>query len=84
MPFTTLDDLYRNTKMRIALVADSSWERDFKDTLNPTWQKIYSERIQPHLEEYSAHSSNAAWGDMNYFLMNDYDTALYSALYVSR
>ena len=84
MPFTNLDDMYSNTPIRIALVPGTSWEDDFKRSKDPTLIKIYADRIQPHLEEYAAYSSNAGWKDMNYFINEDYDTALYSAKYVIR
>ena len=84
LPFTNLEDMYRNTPIRIALVPGTSWEYDFKAFQNPTWQNIYAERIYPYLEEYSAYSTNAGWKDMNYYLTDNYDTAVYSAKYVMR
>ena len=76
--------MYSNTPIRIALVPGTSWEYDFKSFKNPTWQKIYAERILPYLEEYNAYSTNAGWKDMNYYLTDDYETAVYSAKYVMR
>ena len=75
LPFATLEEMYTNTPFRLAMIPSSAYEDDFKFSPDPLWQKIYKERIQPHLAEYAAYPDHLF--DMNHFIENDFKTALY-------
>ena len=50
-------------------------EDDFIYSHDPLWQKVYHERIEPHLEEVVAYPDYSM--DMFHFMDNDYNTAIY-------
>ena len=77
IPFKTLTDMYLNTDFRLALIPDTSYKDDFKFSTNPIWQKIFKQRLQPHLQEYSDYPNHLF--DMIYFIKNDFETALYES-----
>ena len=77
MPFRTIEDLYYNTNFRISLLPNSAQEDDFAQSADPMFQKIYSERIKPHLQEYSAYPIQSIKDNIN-FIQNDYKTAVYT------
>ena len=74
MPFTSVEDMYLNTKFRLALMPATTHEDNFKYSPDPLWQKIYNERLQPHLDEYAGHVSAAA---MVLFIREDFKTVAY-------
>ena len=77
MPFTTIEELYYNTNFRISLTPNSAQQDDFAQSKDQLFQKIYEERIKPHLQEYLDYpiiSNN----DKSNFIKNDYKTAVYS------
>ena len=82
LPFHTLSEMYENTDFRLALIPSTSFEDSFKYSADPLWQKIYKERLQPHLQEYSDYPDHLS--DMVNFLRNDYKTALYDGVIVLR
>ena len=75
IPFRTAEDLFINTNKRIALIPGSNYVIDFKESTYPVWQKIYKDRIEPHLEEYESYPHHLT--DMTYFIKDDFDTAYY-------
>ena len=77
MPFTSLTDMYLNTEFRLALIPATSYEDDFKFSADEIWQKIYTDRLEPHLKEYSDYPNHLS--DMIYFIKNDHATALYES-----
>ena len=82
LPFHTLSEMYENTDFRLALIPSTSFEDSFKYSADPLWQKIYKERLQPYLQEYSDYPDHLS--DMVNFLRNDYKTALYDGVIVLR
>ena len=82
LPFHTLSEMYENTDFRLALIPSTSFEDSFKYSTDPLWQKIFKERLQPHLQEYSDYPDHLS--DMVSFLRNDYKTALYDGVIVLR
>ena len=82
LPFNTLSEMYENTDFRLALIPSTSFEDSFKYSTDPLWQKIFKERLQPHLQEYSDYPDHLS--DMVSFLRNDYKTALYDGVIVLR
>ena len=52
LPFNSIKELVEKTDFRIALTPGTSYEDSFKYSTDPIWQKAYSERIEPYLEEY--------------------------------
>ena len=67
--------MYTNTPFRLAMIPATSYEDNFKFSPDPLWQKIYKERIQPHLQEYADYPDHLT--DMVHFIKNDFVTALY-------
>ena len=53
LPFTNIRDLVENSDFKIGLVKGSSFEDAFKLSTDPIWQKAYSERIEPFLDQYA-------------------------------
>ena len=74
MPFTTVTDMYLNTDFRLALIPSTTYEDNFKYSKEPLWQRIYKERLQPYLTEYSSYENYLS--DMVYFIREDTSTAL--------
>ena len=77
MPFTTIEDMYYNTNFRISLLPNSAQEDDFAQSADPMFRKIYEERIEPHLQEYSAYPILSNKDNIN-FIQNDDKTAVYT------
>ena len=75
LPFDTLSEMFEKTDFRLALIPSTSFEDSFKYSTDPLWQKIFKERLEPHLQEYSDYPNHLS--DMVYFLRNDHKTALY-------
>ena len=75
LPFKTAEELFIDTNKRIALIPGSNFVIDFKYSATPLWQKIYKDRIEPHLEEYESYPDHLT--DMAYFIKNDFNTAYY-------
>ena len=75
LPFNSLSEMYERTNFRLALIPSTSYEDNFKYSNDPLFNKIYKERIEPHLEEYQEYEHHLS--DMIHFLRNDYETALY-------
>ena len=78
MPFTTITDMYLNTDFRLALIPETSLEDDFKHSTDPIWTKMYEERLEPHLKEYSNYPDHLS--DMIHFIREDFSTALYESI----
>ena len=74
LPFTTVEDMYKNTQFRLAMIPATSYEDNFKYSPDPMWQKIYAERIQPHLQEYADYQEQ-----MVHFIEDDFTTALWDS-----
>ena len=74
IPFTTVTDMYLNTDFRLALIPSTTFEDNFKYSKEPLWQRIYKERIQPYLTEYSSYENYLS--DMVHFIRKDHSTAL--------
>ena len=72
---------YNAPDFKVALVPWSAWEDDFKYSINPVWQNIYQEMLQPYLDEYSNYKNPT---DMIDFIKNDDKTALYSPYHTIR
>ena len=75
LPFTTVEDMYTNTPFRLAMIPATSYVDNFKYSPDPMWQKIYAERIEPHLQEYTDYPDHLF--DMIHFLEDDFTTALW-------
>ena len=75
LPFDTIEEMYLNTNFRLALIPNTAYEDDFKYSSDPMFQKIYEERIKPHLQEYMDYPNHTF--DMYHFIRNDFGTALY-------
>ena len=82
LPFNTLEEMYRNTEIRLALIPSTSFEDQFKYSPDPFWRKIYEERLEPSLKEYSDYPDHMF--DMVHFIKDDFETALYDAYFVIR
>ena len=52
LPFKDITDLVDNTQFRIIFLPGSTAEDAFKTSPDPIWQAAWTDRIQPHLEEY--------------------------------
>ena len=77
MPFTNIEDLYYNTNFRIALSPTSAPLDDFAQSADQLFQKIYEERVKPHLQEYMDYPM-ITYTDIINFIRNDYKTAFYA------
>ena len=77
LPFSSVEDMYINTDIRLALIPSTTYEDNFKYSNKPIWQKIYKERIEPNLKEYAAYPDHLF--DMVHFIKNDFATALYDS-----
>ncbi len=52
LPFNDLRGLVEESDFRIALIPGSSYEDAFKTSTNPLWQRAWTEKLEPYLEEY--------------------------------
>ena len=77
MPFTTIEELYYNTNFRIALLPNSASLDDFAQSKDQLYQKIYEERLKPHVQEYLDYPILSINDNVN-FIRNDYKTAVYA------
>ena len=77
MPFSSLQEMYYDTDFRLALRPSTTFEDNFKYSSEEIFQKIYKDRLEPHLEEYAAFP-NVSF-DMMHFIKNDPTTALYNS-----
>ena len=46
------ENMYAKTPFRLAMIPDTTYVDNFKYSPDPTWKKIYEERIEPHLDRY--------------------------------
>ena len=53
LPFTDIRGLVENSDFKIALIKGTHIEAAFKLSTDPIWQKAYSERIEPFLDQYA-------------------------------
>ena len=53
LPFTNIRGLVENSDFKIALIKGTAFEDAFKLSADPIWQKAYSERIEPYLDQYA-------------------------------
>ena len=67
--------MYSKTPIRLAMIPDTSYVDNFKYSPDPMWQSIYSERIEPNLQEYRDYPNHLS--DMIHFIKDDPTTALY-------
>ena len=67
--------MYSKTSFRLAMIPDTTYVDNFKYSPDPVFQSIYSERIEPHLQEYIDYPDHLS--DMVNFIRDDYQTALY-------
>ena len=77
MPFTSIEDLYHNTNFRILGMPNSGELDDFSQSKDQLFQKIYEERIKPHLQEYLDYPILSSDDAFN-LIRNDYKTAVYT------
>ena len=75
LPFSSMDDLYKNTQFRVAVMPDTTMMDNFKFSTDPLWKAIYDERIEPNVEEYRNYPDHTT--DMMYFIRDDMATALF-------
>ena len=75
LPFNDLKEFYEKTNGRLLIMPGGMIEDDFIYSHDPLWQKVYHERIEPHLEEVVAYPDYSM--DMFHFMDNDYNTAIY-------
>jgi hypothetical protein len=73
LPFTSIPELIKSTDYRVAVNPGSSQEDSFKLSNDPNWALVYTERIEPYLEEYRKYKPIY---DMS-ILDNDTKTAVY-------
>ena len=66
--------MYANTEFRMAMIPDTTYVDNFRYSPDPTWGKIYEERIEPHLQEYREYPDHSY---MIHFIKDDPKTALY-------
>ena len=74
LPFENLVEMYYDTDFRLALVPSTTYEDNFKYSTDPLFQKIYTERLKPHLPDYK---DAVDMMDMIDFIREDYATAVY-------
>ena len=75
LPFTDVKNMYSKTPFRLAMIPDTTYVDNFKYSPDPVFQSIYSERIEPHLQEYRDYPDHLS--DMIHFINEDPTTALY-------
>ena len=75
MPFTDVKNMYSKTPFRLAMIPDTTYVDNFKYSPDPVFQSIYSERIEPNLQEYRDYPDHLS--DMIHFIKEDPTTALY-------
>lgn len=79
LPFNGIRELVENSDYKIGLIPGTSYEDTFKLSLDPIFQRAYSERISPYLEEYAPF-----YEDMNTMLLNGDSIAIYQHFGVGR
>ena len=79
LPFTNIRDLVENSDFKIALIKGTSYDDAFKLSTDPIWQKAYSERIEPFLDQYSPFYEN-----MNEVALKDESVAIYQNFFSGR
>ena len=79
LPFNGIRELVENSDYKIGLIPGTSYEDTFKLSLDPIFQRAYSERIAPYLEEYAPF-----YEDMNTMLLNGDSIAIYQHFGVGR
>ena len=52
LPFKDITGLVDSSNFRISLIPGSSYEDAFKYATAPDWQKAWTTRVKPYLEEY--------------------------------
>ena len=77
LPFNNLKEFYENTNDRLLIMPGGMIENDFRYSNDTLWQKVFHERIEPHLEEVKAYPDFLT--DMFHFIEQDYNTAIYDA-----
>ena len=77
LPFNNLREFYENTNDRLMIMPGGMIENDFRYSNDTLWQKVFHERIEPHLEEVKAYPDFIT--DMFHFIEKDYHTAIYDA-----
>ena len=77
MPFTSIKDLYLHTTFKVVLNPNTADEDIFKHASDPIFQKVYEERIKPHLQEYLDHPILSVI-DCIPFIENDFEIAAFT------
>ena len=75
LPFINIEDLSKNTDIRLVIMPGGMIENDFRYSNSPLWQTVFKERVEPHLEEIASYKDHPT--DLQYFIRNDYKTAMY-------
>ena len=68
----------KKSKFRIVLTPGSSYEDDFKTTLDPDWKIAWNERLKPHLDEFQVDGKAVGVPGFVKLLESDGETALYN------
>ena len=55
LPFNNLDELLEKTDFRVAIKPGGSQELTFRTSPFPVVQRVYEERIQPHMEVFASY-----------------------------
>ncbi len=52
LPFTDFAGLVRHEDYKILVKRESFFEDIFRDAKDPLWQKAWTEKVEPYLEDY--------------------------------
>ena len=52
LPFNGIPTLITKSDFKIAVIPGSSYEDAFKTATDPFWQKAWTDRIEPYLDDY--------------------------------
>ena len=74
LPFINIEDLFKNTDMRLVIMPGGMIENDFRYS-EGLWQAVFKERVEPHLKEIALYEDHPT--DLQHFIRNDYKTAMY-------
>ena len=74
LPFTDVENMYSKTTFRLAMIPDTTYVDNFKYSPDPIFQHIFTERIEPNLQEYRDYPDHLS--DMIHFIKEDPTTAL--------
>ena len=72
LPFQNIPELVSATPFRISLNPGSSYEDAFKTSRDPDWMVAWTERIEPHLADYTGRTTRLVQ-----LIQDESTTALY-------